>query len=448
MPLSLNLVAVIALLVANAFFVAAEFALVKARAFRVQTLADEGSSAARLTLRIQANLEAYLAACQLGITMASLGLGWVGEPAVAALLEPLFHLAGVPDTVLHTVSFVTGFLLFSSLHIVVGEQVPKTFAIRKPEPVSVWSAYPLHAAYIAVWPLNWALNKASNALLGLFGVEAAGHGDVYSTEELKGLVASSTEHGEMERERATMVTNLFEFDERLVGRVMIPRNALVEIDVAATPEANLEVLQQGVHSRLPMIDSDNDDDVVGLLLAKDVYADMLKGKETPWADLRHYAREPLLVPETQRIAELFEVMRTSRAHMAFVVDEYGSFVGVVTLEDLLEEIVGEIQDETDDPDSPYEIAETGPGRWEAEGLASLTDVERVVGLPVADNLDANTLSGLFLQRLARMPEPGDEIEESGFRLKVLELDDRHVSRVALERVDAVGSEPSSEDGEG
>lgn len=161
--------AIVLLLAANGFFVAAEFALVKARSFRIESAAAAGSSAAQLTLRIQGNLEAYLAACQLGITMASLGLGWVGEPAVAALLEPLFHSMGMPEQVLHTAAFVTGFLIFSSLHIVIGEQVPKTFAIRQAEPVSIWVAYPLHFSYILVWPLNYLLNKASGSILSLFG---------------------------------------------------------------------------------------------------------------------------------------------------------------------------------------------------------------------------------------------------------------------------------------
>ncbi|MBT8129656.1 MAG: DUF21 domain-containing protein, partial [Gammaproteobacteria bacterium] len=175
-----SVIVIIILLAANGFFVAAEFALVKARGFRIEALAAEGSAAARLTVRIQTNLEAYLAACQLGITMASLGLGWVGEPAVAALLEPLFHSLGMPDRILHTTAFIAGFLMFSSLHIVVGEQVPKTLAIRKAEPVSLWVAYPLHFSYLAVFPLNWMLNKASSMILGLLNVQEATHADVLS----------------------------------------------------------------------------------------------------------------------------------------------------------------------------------------------------------------------------------------------------------------------------
>ena len=184
MEITANLIAIVLLLAANGFFVAAEFALVKARGFRIETLAEEGSASARLNVRIQANLEAYLTTCQLGITMASLGLGWVGEPAVAALLEPLFHSLGMPDRILHTTAFITGFLIFSSLHIVVGEQVPKTLAIRKAEPVSLWVAYPLHFSYLAVLPLNWLLNKASSMILRSLTVAEASHADGLSGDRL------------------------------------------------------------------------------------------------------------------------------------------------------------------------------------------------------------------------------------------------------------------------
>jgi magnesium and cobalt exporter, CNNM family len=434
MGIGFNLTAVVLLLAANAFFVAAEFALVKAKGFRVEALAAEGSRAAGMTLRIQANLEAYLAACQLGITMASLGLGWVGEPAVAALLEPLFRWAGMPERALHTVAFVTGFLIFSSLHIVVGEQVPKTFAIRKPEPVSVWTAYPLHATYIAVWPLNWLLNRASGAILGLFGVKEASHAEVYSNDELKGMVDTSREHGEIEHDRATMLKNLFELDQRQVGRVMVPRTHVAVLDVDGTAERNLEVIREGSHSRFPVLSSKQEDEIVGLLLVKDVYSALMAGDEQPWGDLQRFAREPMVVPVTQKIPDLFELMRSKRAHMAFVVDEYGKFMGIVTLEDLLEEIVGEIEDETDDTDPKLGIVATGEGQWEAAGLASLGDVERELGMVIPPELDANTLSGLFLIRLERMPQANDEIVEGGYTLRVLDVEDRHVGRVAIQRV--------------
>ena len=433
MNISLSLTAVVLLLAANGFFVAAEFALVKARGFRIETRAREGSASARLTLRIQANLEAYLAACQLGITMASLGLGWVGEPAVAALLEPMFRQLGMPDAMLHTTAFIVGFLIFSSLHIVVGEQVPKTFAIRRAEPVSVWVAYPLHLSYLAVWPLNWMLNKASGSILRLFNVEEAGHGEVLTGEEIKGLVETSRDHGEIKVDQANMLQNLFEFDQRHVGRVMIPRNAVDTLDLRNTPDENLRIIRDTEHSRFPVIDSSRDA-IIGILLSKDIQRALLDGEAEPWADLQRLCREPLVVPESQRVPQLFETMREQRAHMAFVVDEYGVLTGVVTLEDLLEEIVGEIQDETDDAEPLISVQVIGDRRWEADGFVSLADLERSIGLSVPAELDANTLSGVFMQRLGRIPTVDDEVEEQGYRLRVLSVLDRRVGRASIERL--------------
>ena len=202
-------IVVVLLLAANAFFVAAEFALVKARGFRIDALVSEGRSGATMARKIQQDLEAYLAACQLGITMASLGLGWVGEPAVASILHPVFEFLQTPESMIHTTSFLVGFVIFSSLHIVVGEQVPKTFAIRQSEPVSLWVAYPLRAFYLLVYPLNWALNRASGGILALFNVEEATHADVFTDEELRGLILVSKEHGVIKGKKAEMLTNLF-----------------------------------------------------------------------------------------------------------------------------------------------------------------------------------------------------------------------------------------------
>jgi CBS domain containing-hemolysin-like protein len=432
--ITINLFAVVLLLATNGFFVAAEFSLVKARGFRLESVAQRGSNSARLTLRIQSNLESYLAACQLGITMASLGLGWVGEPAVAALLEPLFLLMGIPESVLHTAAFVVGFLIFSSLHIVIGEQVPKTFAIRRAEPVAVWCAYPLHAAYLLVYPLNWLLNVSSRSILSLFNVEEATHADVLSGEELKGLVQTSHEHGEIERDKAGMLHNLFEFDQYNVGRVMIPRSSLNVLDVSAPPENNLAVLRDSGHSRFPVIDTSSGEEVLGIVLAKDLYTAVLSGDSEPWRNLRAFCRDPLMVPESQKVSSLFDSMRRNKAHMTFVIDEYGTLSGVVTLEDLLEEIVGEIQDETDVERDEATIIEIGTDSWRADGLLSLTDIERAIGLKVPSELDANTLSGLFMQRLSRMPETGDCITEEEFRLTVESLIENRVGQVMIERL--------------
>jgi len=328
-----SLVVIVLLLAANAFFVAAEFALVKAKGFRIESLANDGSTTAKLTLRIMSNLEAYLAACQLGITMASLGLGWVGEPAVAHLLEPLFTKMGASEQVVHTASFLIGFLIFSSLHIVVGEQVPKTLAIRQPEPVSMWSAYPLHIAYLAVYPLNWALNKASNKILAWMGVAPAGHDDVLSGAELKGLVATSREHGELETDHAAMLHNLFEFDERQVGRVMIPRNSLVCLQADGNNDRNFEAIKESEFSRFPVLDSADNEKILGVLLVKDIYRALLNGDAEPWKNLHKFCRDALVVPESQKVPKVFELMRSKKVHMALIVDEYGTLAGAVTMED-------------------------------------------------------------------------------------------------------------------
>lgn len=432
--ISYNLVAIVVLLVANGFFVAAEFALVKARGFRIETLANEGNASAKLTLRIQKNLEAYLAACQLGITMASLGLGWVGEPAVAALLEPLFHDLGVPDAMLHTTAFIVGFLIFSSLHIVVGEQVPKTLAIRKAEPVSLWVAYPLHVTYLVVFPLNWLLNGATGKILSLFNVAEATHADVFSHDELKGLVATSQEHGELGSDKADMLRNLFEFDQRTVGRVMIPRTSLKILDINGNAEDNLATLRDSGHSRFPLVDSENNEKIIGIVLAKDLYAAMLTDDNTPWAHLDRYRRDPFIVPESQKVARLFDVMRAKRAHLALVADEYGDLVGIITLEDLLEEIVGDIEDETDSFTESYAITPIGEDRWEADGLVSLTDAERTIGLVVPDGLDANTLSGLCMATLGEMPAVGDEASDYGFKFTIKSIENHRVGKLLIEKI--------------
>ena len=430
-----NITAIVLLLAANGFYVAAEFALVKARGFRIEALSNEGSSAARLTVRIQANLESYLAACQLGITMASLGLGWVGEPAVAAILEPWFSSMGMSDDMIHTSAFVVGFLTFSALHIVVGEQVPKTLAIRKAEPVSVWVAYPLHISYLLAWPLNRLLRGATNAILSLLDVAEVSHVEVFTGEEIKGLVATSNQHGEIHAAQATMLRNLFEFDHRHVGRIMIPVNSAHVLDISVPADENLKIIRKTSHSRFPLIDSSNRDELIGVVLAKDLHHAILNGEAKPWSDLEKFKREAMVVPESQRIAQLFDLMRIKRAHMACVVDEYGSFIGIVTLEDLLEEIVGEIEDETDDEDAKPGIVKIDATTWEVDGLLSLSDLERDTGLTVSDELDAYTVSGLFMRRLSRMAETGDAIEEDGYRLEVTSHTGRRVDQVRIQQME-------------
>jgi CBS domain containing-hemolysin-like protein len=426
-----NIFIIVLLLTANAFFVAAEFALVKASGFRIDSLVAEGRFGAAMTAKIHGNLEAFLAACQLGITMASLGLGWVGKPTVATLLEPVLEPFGITGNLLHTISFIVGFVVFSSLHIVIGEQVPKTYAIRRPEPVSLFVAYPLYGFYILLFPLNWLLNKASRGLLRLMGIAEAGHGDILTGQEIRSLVDTSAGHGEVTAEHADLIHNIFSFDERHVDRVMISRLECNVLRLDATPEENIATVRATRHSRFPVIDG-GFDKVVGIVIAKDMFDAMLSGNENPWSDLQSFCRKPLVVPETFRVGGLFEMMRTEHAHMATVIDEYGAFVGLVTLEDLLEEIVGEIADETDTAEQEFGIIQKD-GHWLANGLMTFSDIERETGFHVDETLDANTLSGLFMVRLGRIPAVGDQVIEDNFRFTVESLKDFRVATVRIEK---------------
>jgi len=432
--LGFQIAAIVGLLAANAFFVAAEFALVSARDFRIEPQARSGKRSARLALRIKGDIDRYLAACQLGITMASLGLGWIGEPAVAALLEPVLHPMGLPETTVHTIAFIVGFIVFSSLHIVVGEQVPKTVAIRKAEAASMWCALPLYWFYVLIFPLNWLLNAASGGILRLMGVREASHAEVLTSDELRGLIHISAEHGEVDAERARMLHNLFRFDERNVARVMIPRTEAQTLKASASAEENLEIVRSTHYSRFPLI-GDDFDNLLGIVLVRDLVDAMIDGVEAPWADLAKYCREPLIVPETLRVGDLFEMMRTSRSHMACVIDEYGDFVGLVTMEDLLEEIVGDIADETDKSEQEFPVVWVDD-HWEAHGLASLADLERETTFRADFPINANTVSGLIMALLARLPKDRDVVECAGYRFSVMGLHNRRVDKVRVEAIEA------------
>lgn len=438
-----TLTVILLLLVANAFFVAAEFALVKVRHMRVAALAEQGSGGARMTLRIKEQLEAYLAACQLGITMASLGLGWVGEPFVAALLEPAFHNLGLDATTLHTASFLTGFVIFSSLHIVIGEQVPKTYAIRKPEPVSLWIAWPLHGFYLLAWPLNVALNWSSRSLLRLLNVAEAGHEEVFSGEELSEMIDTSRDAGHIEQGKAEMLKNLFDFDQRTVREVMRPRGEVDLFDLEEPVEALREVFLRTGHSRFPVVRGGTEN-LLGLLLIKDLFSAEQSGQASVWENLETLVRPALIVPDNIGVSRLFDSMKSERSHMALVVDEYGAFAGIVTLEDLLEEIVGEIHDELDDEPEEDVLTEAEDG-WTTTGLANLRHLDRLLGTTLNEHPDANTLTGYFMAELGHMPKVGDELSVPGYHLTILSLDGRRVGKVHIAVVPA-GAEAADQTG--
>lgn len=429
--LQLSLVAIVLLLAANAFFVAAEFALVKVRAYQLDQANLGTSSAARLSVRMHGNLDAYLAACQLGITMASLGLGWVGEPAVAALLEPLLSKVGVAGPALHTIAFILGFLIFSSLHIVIGEQVPKTYAIRKPTPVTLALAWPLHGFYLLVFPLNWLLDRANAGILRLLGVEGGPHHEVITEDELSAIVDESEAHGELEHKTADIIRKAFRFDDQTVREIMVPWVDVDKLRLSSSPEDIAATVLATLHSRFPVLDAKGN--VIGVLAAKDVMSAVMKNEENPWATITSLARAPLVVPASLLISSLLERMRSTRTHMSIVIDEHGTYIGIVTLEDLLEEIVGEIEDEwdTEEPDVPIEADGSG---WLASGQLSFGELQKVIGMTLEGGTGITTLGGFIMARLERLPQEGDQIEEEGYEFLVSKMDGRRIRTVKISPV--------------
>jgi len=424
-----SLFAVGVLLAANAFFVAAEFALVKIRGFQLDQAVDANRKAAVLSQRMHSNLDAYLAACQLGITMASLGLGWVGEPAVAALLEPLLSRFGVTGPALHTVSFLVGFLLFSSLHIVVGEQVPKTYAIRKPTPVTLALAYPLHWFYLVVYPLNWLLDRANAIILRLLGIRGGPHHEVISEDEISAIVDQSEAHGEIESKTAEIIRKAFRFDDQLVREVMVPWTSVDRLRVSGTREKNQGIVLATLHSRFPVLD--DNDDVVGVLMTKDLATALLAGKSGIWESLQDLLRPALIVPEALLISTLLERMRATRQHMAIVIDEHGNYIGIVTLEDMIEEIIGEIDDEWDTEMSVTDIQVSGSG-WRVKGRVALGRLEEMTGIDVEPTPNVTTLGGLVMDRLGRLPKEGDHFTNKDHEFRVAKMTGRVVEEVLID----------------
>ena len=416
----------------NGFFVAAEFALVKVRPTQIAPHVD--TLRGRMAQRMIDQLDACLSATQLGITLSSLGLGWIGEPAVTWLLRPLFNLVpNLSPGVAQSASLTVAFLFISMLHIVLGELAPKSLAIRKPEPTSLWVALPLWAFYRITYPGIWVLNQMANAVLRLFGIEPVGHGELaHSEEEIRSLLASE-EDTELSDPKRELLDNVFELSDRNARQVMVPRTEVVYLDATAPMEANLDRARRSGHTRFPLCEGDLDQ-LIGLVHIKDLFI-----AEDPPASLRDIARETFAVPETLPLDQLMARMRHEHIHMVAVFDEYGGVAGLVTLENVLEEIVGEIQDEFD-AEVP-EFVRLEDGGYKVLGGMLIDDLEDELEIEIADAREEDTVAGIALSELGRTAEPGDAVEAGRLRLEVLEVDGNRI--VAL-RVDVL-AEPAEDD---
>jgi CBS domain containing-hemolysin-like protein len=411
-----NLLLALFLLTANAFYVAAEFALVKSRGFRIDAMAEEKRFGARLLQKMMGNIEAYLACCQLGITMASLGLGWVGEPTVSALLKPLLIPLGMPEPALHFTSFLFGFLVFSSLHIVIGEQVPKTMAIREPVPVSQWIAYPLYVSFLLFYPLNWLLNAASRSILRMLGVKEHSTQDILTDVEIEGLVEESAEHGEIEEGQAEYIQNVLSFGELEVSDVMVHRTNMITLNADDKPEDVVNAVIASPVTRLPLWRG-NPENIVGILHVKDLLRALHAADgNAAKVDIGALMAPPWFVPDTRPVSEQLKAFRRRKTPFALVVDEYGDVEGLVTLEDILEEIVGDITDE-------HDVAVPGvrkqpDGSVNVDGAVPIRDLNRVMEWNLPDE-EATTIAGLVIHEARSIPEVGQSFTFHGFRFRVL-----------------------------
>jgi CBS domain containing-hemolysin-like protein len=436
--ITVNLLLAVLLLAANAFYVAAEFALVKSRGFRVKAMVEQNRFGAHLLQSMMGNIEAYLACCQLGITMASLGLGWVGEPTVSALLSPLLQPLGLSEKVLHFTSFLTGFLVFSSLHIVIGEQVPKTFAIRQPTPVSQWIAYPLYASYLVFYPLNWLLNSASRGILSLFGVQEAQH-EILTDSEIEGLVEESATHGGIESGEAEYIQNVFRFGDLAVSDVMVHRTAMVMINADLPADELVGEVLATEYTRIPLW-REKPENIIGILHAKDLLRAIRASEgDTSRINVSTIMRPAWFVPEMRPISEQLKAFRRRKTHFALVVDEYGEVEGMVTLEDILEEIVGDISDEHD---VVVAGVRTQPdGSVVVDGSVPIRDLNRAMDWHLPDE-EATTIAGLVIHEARSIPDRGQSFTFHGFRFRVLR---RERNRITALRIVAVPREAEKED---
>lgn len=430
-----NLILVMILVLLNGFFVATEFAIVKVRESRIAQLAAEGNKRAVDVERVLHNLDAYLSACQLGITLASLGLGWLGEPAVAHLLHPVFHYFHLNETVVTSISFIIAFSVITFLHIVLGELAPKTMAIQYSEKVVLAVAKPIQLFYKIMYPFIQMLNWSASRFLALFHISLEPHQEAHTEEEIRILVNESHKSGLIDQTELMLVDNIFDFSETMAREIMVPRTDMVVLNLRDPFDENVKHVQNGRFTRYPVVDGDKDH-VVGSLHIKDMLTGLLEGESH---DLQTFMRPILTVPETISISRLLTMLQKQRGQMAIIIDEYGGTAGLVTLEDIMEEIVGDIQDEFDDERPEVERSD---GMLSLDGRMLLEEVGDYLDIEL-ESSDVDTLAGWIYMQIDHPPRVGDRVKEGKYEFVVGEVDHYRITRVFVKKVGKAEEEISS-----
>lgn len=429
---TLNLILIALLIALTAFFVATEFAIVKVRTSRIDQLIAEEKKGSAAAKKVITHLDEYLSACQLGITVTALGLGWLGEPTVETLLHPLFAALNLNESITNVLSFGIAFALVTFLHVVVGELAPKTVAIQKAETVTLLFAKPIIWFYKIMYPFIWLLNGSARLLVGLFGLKPASEHEVaHSEEELRILLSESYKSGEINKNELKYVNNIFEFDERLAKEIMVPRTEIVTVSIDDSFWEIMDTIEKESFTRYPVVKGDKDH-ILGFIHAKELLtAKILNEKNEKSLKLESFIHPVIRVIETIPIHDLLVKMQKERIHLAILTDEYGGTSGLVTTEDIIEEIVGEIRDEFDEDEIP-EIRTLKEDHFILDGKVLIDDVNDLLGTNLfAEDMD--TIGGWFLGQEFEV-QLGTEIETEGYLFKVHAIDGHHIQYLEVKKI--------------
>ncbi|WML57275.1 hemolysin family protein [Neobacillus sp. PS2-9] len=426
-----NLVIIAILIALTAFFVTSEFAIVKIRSSRIDQLIEEGSSKAVSAKKVISNLDEYLSACQLGITITALGLGWIGESTIEHMLSPLFHKINIPESATQVLSVGIAFAAITFLHVVVGELAPKTLAIQKAELITLIVSRPLILFYKIMYPFIWVLNGSARVVSSLFGLKPVSENEIAHTEEeLRIILSESYKSGEINQSEFKYVNKIFEFDNRIAKEIMVPRTEMVSLSKDDSLETFLQVLREEKFTRYPIIDGDKDH-IIGLVNIKEVMTDIIGNESLSSQTLENYTRPIIRVIETIPIHDLLVKMQKDRVHMAILMDEYGGTSGLVTVEDILEEIVGEIRDEFDMDEIP-EIRKIKENHYIIDSKVLVTEVNDLLGIEIDDE-DIDTIGGWILTENYEAKE-GDTFIHDAFTFKILDMEEHHIRYIEVTKI--------------
>lgn len=441
MNIAISLILVVFFLLMNAFFVIAEFALVRVRRSQLEVAIEEGKPGARTAKKIADNINAYLSACQLGITLASLALGFLGEPAFSALIHPVLDIFNIPDAAVSVIAIAFGYIVMTVLHVVVGELIPKSFAIFSTERYALFTARPLNAFYHITYPVMWLFNEITTHVVRLFGHDPANEHEVYTGEEIKLLIDESTESGLIDPDQNEYVDNIFDLSDKDAEAIMTPRTDLVCIDLDDSLEENLRLVMQYKYTRYPVC-RETKDRIVGFVHVKDLYL-LPEGATIDDLPIRPIEA----VPEGISLGKLIHALQSKHTKIAVVVDEHGGTAGIVTMSDVMEQIVGRLDDEYYHGDDEA-VVENNDGSYVVEGSLPIDDLEDLMGFVPEESSEIETAGGLLLSLFDRIPSEGDtvSIEDRGVKVTftVAKMDVRRIDKIdmTIER-----TERSEEEGE-